>query len=260
MRGAAAAFFCLIGVIVVSTPGRADTIQLYAAGSLRAALTEVAKSFEAETGTSVQAKYGPSGLLKDEIAGGARADLFASANMEHPQALGAVKKSGPVQLFARNRLCALVKPGLNVDRANLLERMLDPTIKLATSTPNADPSGDYESIRSGARTALETKAAQLTGRAESPQPPAGRNVYGWHVGEGRADIFLAYCTAAREAQKQNPEQQIVQLPESIAVGADYGLTVIAGAPAAADRFAQFILSPAGQKILTGHGFAPANTR
>jgi len=260
MRGAAAAFFCLIGVIVVSTPGRADTIQLYAAGSLRAALTEVAKSFEAETGTSVQAKYGPSGLLKDEIAGGARADLFASANMEHPQALGAVKKSGPVQLFARNRLCALVKPGLNVDRANLLERMLDPTIKLATSTPKADPSGDYESIRSGARTALETKAAQLTGRAESPQPPAGRNVYGWHVGEGRADIFLAYCTAAREAQKQNPEQQIVQLPESIAVGADYGLTVIAGAPAAADRFAQFILSPAGQKILTGHGFAPANTR
>src|SRR5262249_50800249 len=84
-------------------------------------------------------------------------------------------------------------------------------IKLATSTPKADPSGDYalevfaraESIRSGARAALEKKAAQLTGRADSPQPPAGRNVYGWHVGEGRADIFLAYCTAAREAQKRS---------------------------------------------------------
>ena len=93
--------------------------------------------------------------------------------------------------------------------------------------------------------------------ASSRRPAA---IYGWHVGEGRADIFLAYCTAAREAQKQNPEQQIVQLPESIAVGADYGLTVIAGAPAAADRFAQFILSPAGQKILTGYGFVPANNR
>jgi len=268
MRGGAAAFFFLIGVIAMSAPGRADTIQLYAAGSLRAALTEVAKWFEAETGNSVQNKYGPSGLLKDEIAGGARADVFASANMEHPQALSAAKKSGSVQLFARNRLCALVKPGLNVDSANLLERMLDPAIKLATSTPKADPTGDYalevfakaESIRSGARAALEKKAAQLTGRADSLQPPAGRNVYGWHVGEGRADIFLAYCTAAREAQKQNPEQQIVQLPESIAVGADYGLTVIAGAPAAADRFAQFILSPAGQKILTGYGFVPANNR
>jgi len=49
----------------------------------------------------------------------------------------------------------------------------------------------------------------------------------------------------------------VQLPESIAVGADYGLTVITGAPAAAQRFAQFILSPAGQKILISYGFAPA---
>jgi ABC-type molybdate transport system substrate-binding protein len=32
--------------------------------------------------------------------------------------------------------------------------------------------------------------------------------------------------------------------------------VITGAPEAAERFAQFILSPAGQKILAGHGFAP----
>jgi molybdate transport system substrate-binding protein len=265
MRGGGAAFFLLIGVIAMSTASRANTIQLYAAGSLRAALTEVAKSFEAETGNSVQAKYGPSGLLKDEIASGARADIFASANMEHPRALSAAKKSGPVQLFARNRLCALVKAGLKVDGESLLDRMLDPAIKLATSTPKADPSGDYalevfakaESIRPGARAALEKKAAQLTGGTDSAQPPAGRNVYGWHVGEGRADIFLAYCTAAREAQKQNPEQQIVELPESLVVGADYGLTVIAGAPAAADRFAQFILSPAGQKILTGYGFAPA---
>jgi len=185
--------------------------------------------------------------------------------MEHPQALSAAKKSGPVQLFARNRLCALVEAGLKVDSTSLLDRMLDPATKLATSTPKADPSGDYafqvfakaESIRPGARAALEKKALQLTGSAESAQPPAGRNVYGWHVGEGRADIFLAYCTAAREAQKQNPEQQIVELPESIAVGADYGLTVITGAPAAAERFAQFILSPAGQKILTGYGFTPA---
>jgi ABC-type molybdate transport system substrate-binding protein len=42
---------------------------------------------------------------------------------------------------------------------------------------------------------------------------------------------------------------------SLAVGADYGLTVITDASAAAGRFAQFILSPAGQKILTTYGFA-----
>jgi ABC-type molybdate transport system substrate-binding protein len=31
--------------------------------------------------------FGASGLLKDRIQAGERADVFASANMEHPQAL-----------------------------------------------------------------------------------------------------------------------------------------------------------------------------
>jgi molybdenum ABC transporter molybdate-binding protein len=264
MRDAAAVSFAILGVVVMTTTARADTVQLYAAGSLRAALTDVAKAFEAESGNIVQARYGPSGILKDEIARGAKADVFASANMEHPQALSEATKSGPVLLFARNRLCGLLKPELKVDSASLLERMLDPTIKLGTSTPKTDPSGDYalevfakaEVIKTGARIVLEKKALRLTGSANSSQPPAGRNAYGWHVSEGRADIFLAYCTAAREAQKQNPDQLIVELPESLAVGADYGLTVIAGTSSAAERFAQFILSPAGQKILFGYGFAP----
>ena len=81
--------------------------------------------------------------MRDEIAGGAKAEVFASANMEHPAALAKAGKAGPVVLFARNRLCALVKPGLSVTPDNLLERMLDPAIKLGTSTPKADPSGDY---------------------------------------------------------------------------------------------------------------------
>ena len=61
--------------------------------------------------------------------------------MEHPQALHDEKKSGRISRFARNTLCALVKPGLKVDSASLLDRMLDPAIKLGTSTPKADPSG-----------------------------------------------------------------------------------------------------------------------
>jgi molybdate transport system substrate-binding protein len=86
--------------------------------------------------------------------------------------------------------------------------------------------------------------------------PAGRTVYGWHVSEGRADIFLTYCTNALAAQKENPDQQIVALPDDLAVGADYGLTVMNGAPPAAQRLADFIVSPEGQKILAKHGFTP----
>ena len=250
-------------ILAMTGPAMADTVQLYAAGSLKLALTDVAKAYEAASGNKVEAKWGASGLLKNEIAAGAKTDLFASANMEHPRALHDAGKSGAVVLFTRNRLCALVKPGLAVDTANLLDRMLDANVKLAASTPKADPSGDYafevfakaEALKPGARAALEKKALLLVGAADSPVPPAGRTAYGWHVAEGRADIFLTYCTNALAAQKENPAQQIVALPEKLSVGADYGLTVMNGAPAAAKDFARFIVSPDGQKIMAGHGFA-----
>ena len=254
----------ILAVMLMTGSARADDIALYAAGSLRAAMTDIAKAFAAETGLRVEGKFGPSGILEKEIADGAKADVFASANMDYPRMLNRADKSGPVVRFARNKLCALVKPGLKTDSENLIDRILDPSIKLGTSTPNSDPSGDYafevfrkiDAMRPSAGAILERKALKLTGTATCAVPPAGRSVYGWHIAEGHADIFLAYCTAAAEARLQYPAQQIVELPQTLAVGADYGLTVIKGAPPAAERFAQLILASAGQNILTGYGFAP----
>jgi molybdate transport system substrate-binding protein len=249
---------------IMMVPAMADeTVLLHAAGSLRAALSEVARDFEAAGFGKVQAKFGPSGLLKDEIAGGAKAEVFASANMAHPQALAAESRSGPVVLFARNRLCALVRPGLDVAPSSLLDRMLDPQVKLATSTPKADPSGDYawdvfrkaETISRGAFAILDGKALQLTGGPSSPPAPQGRSVYGELVAQGAADIFLTYCTNALVAQRENPAQQIVQLPDALAVGADYGLSVLNQASPAAYTFALFVMSVKGQRILAAHGFA-----
>src|SRR5262249_11529399 len=77
---------------ITRSMGRSEPVLLHAAGSLRTALTEVTKAFEAASGQNVQAKYGPSGTLKNEIAGGAHAEVFASANMEHPQALATAGK------------------------------------------------------------------------------------------------------------------------------------------------------------------------
>lgn len=240
-----------------------ETVLLHAAGSLRAALTGIARDFETAGLGKVQAKFGPSGLLKAEIAGGVSAEVFASANMEHPQALAAEKRSGPVVLFARNRLCALVRPGLDVTPASLLDRMLDPQVKLGASTPKADPSGDYawevfqraEKIKPGSFATLEKKALQLTGGPSSPPAPQGRSVYGELVAQGAADIFLTYCTNALAAQQENPAQQSVQLPDTLSVGADYGLIVMNGATSSAYKFALFILSAEGQRTLAKHGFA-----
>jgi len=251
-----------IGAMMNSANGADDVVRLYSAGSLRSALTETAAAFEKATATRVQAKFGASGTLKDEIVRGAPVDVFTSANMEHPEALAAAKRSGPVVLFARNQLCALVRPGLAVSTTNLMERMLDPNVKLGTSTPLADPSGDYawevfrkaEKQKAGTFAALEKKALQLVGGPSAPTAPPGRTVYAMLMIEGKADIFLTYCTNAAEAQKENANFQLVSLPDELAVAADYGLTVLNDSPATGYRFAMFILSAQGQRILGSYGF------
>ena len=255
----------VLAMIAMTGPGAAETIKVVAAGSLKEALGATAQAYEAKSGHKIEFKYGASGTLKNEITEGAAVDIFASANMEHPQALFDDGTGGPPVRFARNKMCALVKPGLDVTSANLLQRMLDPKIKLATSTPRADPSGDYavqvftktEALKPGSQDILENKSLKLTGAKTSAVPPQGRNAYGWHIDQGRADIFLTYCTNAIVARSQYPDQQVVELPDALSVSADYGLTVISGAPPAAADFVEFILSPDGQKILAEHGFGPA---
>ena len=61
---------------------------MYAVGSLRAVLTDAAKAYEANRKDArVRFTFGASGLLKDRLLAGESADLFASANMAHPEAV-----------------------------------------------------------------------------------------------------------------------------------------------------------------------------
>ncbi len=241
---------------------------VYAAGSLRAPLTEAARAFD-PAGAPLALVFGASGLLRDRIIGGEPAQVFASANMDHPRALAAAGGWTPVRTFTRNGLCALARPEVGLTPANFVARLLDPGLRLGTSTPRADPSGDYafEMFRKiGARPggaanvqqALEAKALQLTGSPNSPPPPVGRSVYGELVASGQADVFITYCTNAVVARSEHPQLHSLPVPAEFDVRADYGLTVRAGADARAAAFAEFLLSPAGQAILARHGFLPVS--
>jgi len=240
------------------------SVQLYAAGSLRAAMTEVVQAFNASGGPTVNATYGASGLLRERIEKGEPAELFASADVGNPQALARAGRAAIPVVFARNRLCALVAQGVEASPDTLLERMLDPRVKLGTSTPKADPSGDYawqlfekaERLSPGAFKGLDAKALKLTGGPDSPPPPPDRSIYGVMIAEHKADIFLTYCTNAIQAVREVPGARMIAVPESLAVGADYGLTTVTGASAGARRFAEFVMSPPAQVIFARHGFAP----
>jgi len=237
-------------------------VRVFAAGSLRAPFTALAQEFEQKVQQPISLTFGSSGLLRDRIAGGEPAEVFASANLEHPAALAELGWSGAIIPFARNQLCALFGPGVPLTTENVLDVLLDPQRKLGTSTPKADPSGDYawevfrraEAIRPGSFNALSAKAWQLTGGPQSPPPPADRNVYGVLLMSGEVDVFLTYCTNAQQAVAEQPSLRSIRLPESLRVGADYGVVVRRDAPKTANAFAAFLISPVGQRKLAQFGF------
>jgi ABC-type molybdate transport system substrate-binding protein len=260
--------FIVMGVglaMSVLAAAQGSEIKVLAAGSLRAALSDVARAYEAASpGRKVVLGFGASGLLKDRLVGGERADVFASANMEHPQALAAAGKAAPPQAFASNRLCALGSPRFEAAPGTLVAKLLDPAVRVGTSTPKADPAGDYafamferieKTGRAGAFKALSEKALQLTGAPNSPPPPKDRNVYGALVAAGAADVFITYCTNVVIAQREEPMLQRIDVPVEVNVSASYGVTVLQGAPDDAKQFVQYLLSSAGQGVLARHGFA-----
>jgi molybdate transport system substrate-binding protein len=119
--------------------------------------------------------------------------------MAHPESLAKNGNATPPVMFTRNRLCALAAPNPQISTATLLDRMLDPAVRLGTSTPKADPSGDYawqlferaDKVRPGAYKTLSDKALKLTGGSDSPPPPKDRSVYAHVLSSGQADVFLA---------------------------------------------------------------------
>ena len=245
-------------------PAMADAapVQVYAAGSLREAFTEIARQHEARTGQRVALTFGASGLLRERIEQGEPAQVFASADTDHPRRLAARGGWQAPTVFTRNALCALTSEQIHATPETLLPTLLRADVRVGTSTPGADPSGDYawalfrqaDAVQPGAYAQLDAKALKLTGGADSPKPPAGQGTYAWVMDQRQADVFLTYCTNAVAAQAAVPRLRVVQLPATLQVGAAYGLTVRAGAPASAAAFAQTLLQPPAQAVLQRLGF------
>ena len=252
------------GTMSASAPADAGAavVRVYSAGSLREALTEIAKDHEARTGQKIELTFGASGLLRERIEKGEPAQVFASADTDHPNKLAAGGNWKTPTVFVRNSLCALTSDKLQSTPSTLLATMLRPEVRVGTSTPKADPAGDYawalfrkaDTVQAGAYKILDGKALQLTGAADSPKAPPGRGTYAWVMDQGQADLFLTYCTNAVAAQKEVPRLQVVQLPPDLQVGAAYGLTVRADAPPSAASFAQALTAAPAQAVFQRFGF------
>jgi molybdate transport system substrate-binding protein len=255
---------CLITLLLTAPAASADALHIAGAGSLATAFGDLLRRFPAGPDTVATPEFGPSGLMREKIEAGADVDLFASADMAQPERLAIGHPDRFVVNFTRNRLCAIARTTAGLIATNMLDRLLDPTVRLATSTPGADPGGDYawavfaraEAVRPGARAALEAKALKLYGGgSKTPLLVPGKGAVEGIFLADRADVALAYCSGAPEVVAAVPGLAVVPLPPDLTVGPAYGMVVLTAKPVAF-RFATFVMSETGQALLKAHGFDP----
>jgi molybdate transport system substrate-binding protein len=253
---------CALALVIVACSARADDVVLYGAGSLREALTAIAKDFTGKTGIEVRTAFGPSGLMRAKIEGGDKVDLFASADMGHALTLRQEGLAAAAMMFTRNRLCAFATQEAALTPANFAERLLDPAVRLGTSTPKADPGGDYtwamfhliDVRHAGAYAVLDAKARKVDGGSVPTDPGADPTATAFHSGE--INVMIGYCSGAKHRREATPGIEVIEIPDAFQTGPEYGLAVMRLDKQAAVALALAIQSPEGQATLRSFGFAP----
>lgn len=230
-------------------------LHLFAAGSLRLAFTPLLARFTELTGIEVAVQYGPAGLLRERIEAGEPCALFASANREHPQHLLASGKACETHTFSWNQLA------LTTQKTGDWQTLLcDPTLRIGTSTPGCDPSGDYtwalfdklERYKTGLGQQLRERAIPLVGGRDTLHIPAGELASAWILRQGFADVFIGYAHYAKALSRQT-DIRCITLADDHNILCEYQLAVL-DSTREVNMLVSFILSPEGQAFLTAAGF------
>jgi molybdate transport system substrate-binding protein len=245
-----------VGATASEMPRLQGELTIFTAASLTDAFKEMAAQIEqANPGTKLTFNFAGSPTLRTQLAQGASADVFASA--DEPNMAGAEKDgtiSGEPQIFARN-LLVLVVPANNPAGIHTLQDLAKPNIKLVLTNKDV-PVGNY------ARQALEKMSqdpffgtnfskrvlANLISEETNVKQVASK------VQLGEADAGLVYSTAVTPTLRA--AVRVIEIPPEFNVIAKYPITAVKGArnEAGAWAFIAYVLSPAGQAILARHGF------
>ena len=219
-------------------------VTVFAAASLTDAFTELGAAFEdAHPDTTVTFNFAGSQQLATQItAGGAPADVFASANTTQMDVVAAAGLlAGDPSVFARNRLEIVVEPGNPADVTTLADLGRDDvTVVLAAEEV---PAGQY------AREALD--AAGISVRPVSLETDVRAVLTKVSLGEADAGIVYTSDVAAADDRVEG-----VAIPDEDNVIAAYPIADLRDAPnaRAARAFVAMVSSEEAGKTLEAYGF------
>jgi molybdate transport system substrate-binding protein len=243
----------LWGVLLFGGCGGSDasgerTLTVLAASSLADVTESWEAAFEdAHPGVDVQRSHAGSQTLATQIRHGIAADVFASADPAHVEALAAEGRVGPGRPFAANTLVLVVRADLQVGLADLPTHDLSlvvggPEVPLGRYTQHVFQAAE-ERFGPDWRTGVEARVAS--------REPNARLVVA-KVGLGEADAAFAYRTDVAGVDGV----RTVEL-DGLSPMATYVHTVVTGAPEPelASAWLDFVDSEAGRAILSRHGFS-----
>jgi molybdate transport system substrate-binding protein len=249
--------------VSIGAAAEPQTVQIFAAGSLRSVVNDLAEQAGPALGIEVKSSFGGSGSMRERIEKGEPADLLMSADLGSPEKLEAQGRTVvPAIAFARNRMCIVSRKAAGVTAANLIDRLLADKVRLKTSTPIADPAGDYawnifkriEALHPGAQAILETKAQasmKLVATPATPTQSAAAALFATHA----IDMSITYCSGSAALEKEMPELTSLVVPANIDPHPIYGVAILSTRPEAM-RLALFLLSEKGQTMIAKQGLVP----
>jgi len=248
MRFSRAATLAL-GVLAFARIAAADTVTVFAAASLKDALDENAKAYQARSGDRIVVSYAASSALAKQIEAGAPADLFISADLDWMDYVEQRRliKTGTRQNLLRNRLVLIApadsKASVSIVPGFPLARLLGDG-RLAMANPDAVPAGKY------GKASLEALGVW---KDVQSKVAAAENVRAALVlvSRGEAPFGIVYKTDAAA----DPKVRVAGLfPENTHPPIIYPIAVTAAGKPAAGAFLKWLSGPQARAIFEKHGF------
>ena len=236
------------------------TLIVFAAASLTDAFEMIAADFEAASpGVDLLFSFGGSSELAAQIAEGAPADVFASANprqMQSAQASGRVEADAPVT-FARNRL-TLIVPADNPAGIGSLADLAQPGLTLVVASEGV-PVRDYTEAMLALLAEDEAFGAAYVEafRANiASEEPNVRQVAA-KVALGEADAGIVYASDVTPDLRESVLS--FEIPDAVNSIAEFPIAALNDTPQPelAAAFMDAVVSADGQATLETWGFIRA---
>lgn len=232
----------LLGACGVDSAEPAASLTVFAAASLTNAFTELGEAFEAGHPTAdIAFNFGASSTLREQILGGAAADVFASASQSNIDQVIAGGEATTSSVFTTNVLQIAVPDGNPADITALADfANADRLIGLCAEEVPCGQFGRRALTKAGVSPSIDTNASDV--RALLTQ-----------IESGDLDAALVYATDVLAADDRVDG---VTIPTSQNVQAEYAITQLTDSaePELAAAFVEFMRSDPGQAVLARFGF------